>query len=91
MKDYAWDPAKAVVNWEKHGVDFASAVDFEWDKALGWIDDRNAYGEIREIAVAPIHGRLHVMVFTQRGQHIRIISLRKANPREVVIHAQALD
>ena len=43
---------------------------------------RKSYGELRHVAIGYIHGRLHVLVFTKRGQTVRVISLRKANKRE---------
>ena len=88
---YEWDSDKATANLVKHGVAFDNAKDFSWDLAVGWIDDRADYGELRRIAVAPLRGRLHVMVFTKRGERIRIISLRKANLREMESHGQAFD
>jgi uncharacterized DUF497 family protein len=46
-------------------------------------DDRRDYGEVREIGFTVIGQRLYVVVFVQRGQTMRIVSLRKANSREV--------
>ncbi|HIJ84576.1 MAG: phage protein [Magnetococcales bacterium] len=89
--DYEWDPDKATTNQAKHGVDFCVAEGFEWDAALVWADVRGQYGEVREIAFAPIDHRLHVMVFTLRGEKIRMISLRKANKREVAVYEQAFN
>ena len=37
---YEWDPAKARSNLEKHGIDFASVSDFEWDTAVIRRSDR---------------------------------------------------
>ena len=88
---YEWDPNKAAANFADRGVNFEDAEDFEWDVAHGWIDDRQDYNEVREVAVAPIRGRIHVMVFTMRCNRIRIISLRKANSREIVAYEQLLD
>ncbi|CAM5792978.1 hypothetical protein CCAE64S_03098 [Castellaniella caeni] len=41
------------------------------------------YGEVREIGYAVIDDRLHCVVFTQRGDKMHVISLRKANSRGV--------
>jgi uncharacterized DUF497 family protein len=49
-------------------------------------DLRYAYGESRFQALGLIGGRLHMLVFTMRGDVLRVISLRKANPREVRRH-----
>jgi uncharacterized DUF497 family protein len=51
-------------------------------------DDRYDYGEVRHRACGPIDGRLHMLVFTPRGEVLRAISLRKANAREAKRHDQ---
>ncbi len=79
---YEWDENKRLANLVRHKVDFADAVDFQWDTALETIDDRFNYGEERWVAIGLIGQKLHVMVYTFRAQNIRIISLRKANKRE---------
>jgi uncharacterized DUF497 family protein len=75
---YNWDDAKRDENIRVHAVDFAAAESFEWDTALIFVDDREDYGELREIAIGFIGVRLHVLTFTQRGPWTRIISLRRA-------------
>lgn len=77
-----FDPAKNEANIAKHGVDMASAEDFEFDTALVSIDLRYRYGEARYVALGYVKERLHVLVFTKRGAVVRVISLRKANRRE---------
>lgn len=79
---YEWDNAKNRKNVETHGIGFENAERFEWDTALLIIDSREDYGEVREIALGFIGIGLHVMVFTERGDKIRIISLRKATKQE---------
>lgn len=56
---------------------------FDWDGALVVTDDRRDYGEPRLRALGLIDGRLHAVVVTPRGDALRIISLRKANKREL--------
>jgi uncharacterized DUF497 family protein len=46
-------------------------------------DDRRDYRELREIGYAQMDGQLYCVVFTQRGDMFRVISLRRANSREV--------
>jgi len=79
---YEWDENKRLANLVRHKVDFAEAIDFQWDSALETIDNRQNYGEKRWIALGLIGKRLYVMVYTFRAAKIRIISLRKANKRE---------
>ncbi|HVR52352.1 MAG: hypothetical protein DI587_03585 [Variovorax paradoxus] len=80
---YTFDPAKQAANVAKHQVFFAAAAEFEWDVALVEVDHRQLYGETRFTAVGPLGERVHVMVFNLRETSVRIISLRRANSREV--------
>ena len=81
--DYEWDEAKRLTNLKKHGADFADIDEFDWTKAKLSTDDSEAYGEERIIATGMFRGRLHVVVYTHRGQRTRIISFRQADKREV--------
>lgn len=78
-----FDPNKDVGNQSKHGVSLALAVELDWEAALVWVDDRFEYGEARMIALAPKTGILYCVAFVDRGEARRIISLRRANRREV--------
>jgi uncharacterized DUF497 family protein len=80
---YIWDDDKYASNLATHGIDFAAATSFEWGRAIIWRDMRHDYGERRFLALAKIAGRVHLIVFAPRGGYLRIISLRKANRREV--------
>ncbi|MDQ1238203.1 MAG: uncharacterized protein QG577_388 [Thermodesulfobacteriota bacterium] len=80
---YEWDETKNAANRVKHGLDFSVAEGFCWDTAMETIDDRDDYGEERWVALGLIGTRVHVMIYTMRRDNIRIISLRKANGREV--------
>ena len=81
------DPKKLAANVAKHGVWFDLAKDFEWETALIVVDDRLRYGETRFSAMGLIDGRLYVLIFTLRETSVRIISLRKANIKEVKRYA----
>jgi uncharacterized DUF497 family protein len=80
---YQWDPKKAALNSRKHGVDFADAVGvFEDGNAL-WQEEPIDHYEDRYIALGEdFLGRILVVVFTFRGEDIRIISARKATTNE---------
>ncbi len=73
----------------KHGVDFAAVMWFNWESAILSEDRRLNYGEQRRVAIGFIGVRLHVMIFTSRGEVIRVIGLRKANLREVKRYEKA--
>ena len=85
-----FDAAKDEANVEKHGVSLALAAEIEWTDVLCAPDSRRDYGELREIGFAVIAQRLYVVVFVQRGEVMRIISLRKANAREGKMYDQAI-
>jgi uncharacterized DUF497 family protein len=84
----SFDPTKNERNVRERGLSFGAAADFDFDSALVWVDDRQPYGETRYVAIGWLYGRLHVLCFTEAPGGIRVISLRKANPREVRRHAQ---
>lgn len=85
----SFDPAKSEANRLKRGIGFESALAFDWMSALVVEDTRRDYGERRFRAMGRIGSRLHVLVFTPRIGKLHVISLRKANPREVISHEQA--
>ena len=80
---FVWDERKRAANFRKHGVDFAIAEFFDFAAASTIVDDRRDYGEIRYRALGAVAGGFYVIVFTRRGEHIRIISARKASAREI--------
>jgi len=84
-----FDPTKDRLNQVKHGgLSLADATALEWDGAVYFQDERHDYSENRVIALAYLKDRLLVVVFVDRGDERRIISLRKANYREVKRYAQ---
>ena len=83
-----FDPVKDEINLDKHGVSLVDADDFEWETAVVREDTRKQYAEPRFEAAGYIGERLHVMVFCLRTENVRVISLRKANPREVKRYAE---
>jgi uncharacterized protein len=77
-----FDAAKDRANKRKHGMSLGRAEEFDFDSALFVIDDREDYGEIRVRGLGFLDGRLYSLVFTQDGEDIRAISLRKATRHE---------
>ncbi len=86
-----FDPVKDAGNLDKHGLSLALALELEWDAALVWIDNRQQYGEMRMIALAPKTGIVYCVAFVDRGAVRRIISLRRANRREVKHYVQSTE
>jgi uncharacterized DUF497 family protein len=86
-----FDLAKDADNQAKHGVSLALAGELDWEASLVWIDDRFEYGELRMIALAPQTGVLYYVAFVDRGEVRRVISLRRANRREVKHYAKSIE
>ncbi|MGD0962070.1 MAG: BrnT family toxin [Methylomonas sp.] len=78
-----FDLKKDDSNIAKHGISLALCTELEWESALIWPDTRYDYGEERMTGLALIDSRLYCVVFTDRDDSRRVISLRKANIREV--------
>ncbi|MBI4809601.1 MAG: BrnT family toxin [Nitrosomonadales bacterium] len=74
----------------KHGVSLSMANDLDWEAALVWVDERFEYGETRMIALAPQTEVLYYVAFVNRGEVRRVISLRRANRREVKYYVENL-
>ena len=87
--DIEFDPSKSEQNAATRGLPFSLVSEFDFDTALIGEDIREAYGEVRFIAVGFLGGRLHVVAYTIRGARLRVISFRKANRREVARYEQA--
>ncbi len=80
---FEFDPAKDAANQAKHGLSLAQIRLAIWPPDLAAEDNRRDYGEQRWYGFIRLDGRIHVTVFTIRGAVVRVISLRKANLREV--------
>jgi uncharacterized protein len=78
-----FNEAKNQKNIHERGISFLAALNFDFDTAMEWEDERSNYGETRMLALGYIGPRLHVLCYKSIGTAmIRVISLRKANARE---------
>jgi len=81
--DFEWDENKNRINISKHGFDFESAklVSFDQSRKTS-LDERKDYGEKRYRTIGKVYNTIIVVVFTFRGDMIRVISARLANDYE---------
>jgi hypothetical protein len=82
---FVWDEEnKAGKNFRKHGVRIPEAIPvFDDPYAIAITDDESDPNEQRFIALGMgAKGRLLVVIYTWRGEDIRIISARPAEPHE---------
>lgn len=80
---FEWDPKKAETNLRKHRVPFERVERFEWQTAAIRHDDDMSYGEERMVATGFIGQAIYVLVYVERAEAIRVISLRKATKYEI--------
>lgn len=81
--DIEFDIHKAKSNLKKHGVSFDEASTALFDPRALCAADPDAEGENRWVLVGMSHAaHLLTVVYTLRGQRIRIISARKSTRRE---------
>ena len=78
-----WDPRKARANLLKHGVRFSDAEGVLFDPHAITTEDRTAQGEQRFVSIGldPV-GHVLVVVYTYRGEDLRLISARRATRKE---------
>ncbi|MDR1423983.1 MAG: BrnT family toxin [Azoarcus sp.] len=83
-----FDPEKDAKNIKSHGVSLAKAANLAWEKAYCWLDERYPYDETRMRGLVPLDNILYHVVFVERNEFMRIISLRRAEPSEVKNYVQ---
>ena len=80
---FQYDPAKAAAHVSKHGVWFADAEGVFNDPLALIIEDPDARGERRYIAIGLGNlGELVVVVYSERADEYRLISARRATRKE---------
>jgi hypothetical protein len=80
--EFDWDDAKERANRKKHRLDFYTAAKVFLDPHVIEFDDRDADDELRINAIGMVDGRMLFVTYTMRGDVIRIISARGAEPHE---------
>ena len=83
--DIEYDPAKRLQTLESRGLDMNDASLLFDGLKVTILDDRKDYGEQRWITFGYLRQRIVLVVWTPRGSKTSIISMRKANDREVEI------
>ena len=84
---FEFDENKSKSNKKKHGIDFVETQDL-WDDEFGVILDARSDDEKRYALVSKLDNKIWVMIFTLRGETVRIISVRRARKEEVRLYGQ---
>ncbi|WP_284620760.1 BrnT family toxin [Aquabacterium humicola] len=79
---FSWSERKRAINLKEHGLDFVDAPRVFEGVTFSYEDDRFAYGEQRFITLGLLAGVPVSIAHTETEDEIRIISFRKATPRE---------
>lgn len=78
-----FDPKKNAANLRKHGVSLSEGDGVLNDPLAVTVEDLSTAGERRFVTIGTnVLGSVMVVVWTGRGQDMRIISVRKAEPKE---------
>jgi uncharacterized DUF497 family protein len=81
--DFEWDDAKAARNLRDHKITFEMARDVFADPFIvEWLDEGHGDVEQRFAALGAVENRILFVSYTMRGEVIRIISARRAEPWE---------
>ncbi len=84
-----WDPAKDAQNVARHGVSFTIMERFDWETSHTLEDVETDCDERRYVTAGWIDATLYVIVWTPRGDNVRIISARKADAQDRRLYAKA--
>ena len=86
-----FDPKKNAVNLRKHGVPLSDGDGVLNDPLALTVEDRFSEGEQRFVSIGMnVFGQLRVVVYTYRGEGVRIISVRRPEPKEVRAYEEDL-
>lgn len=78
-----FDPAKNAANIAKHGVSLADGDGVLLDPLALTVEDSTSRGEQRWQTIGVnSFGELMIVVWTNRGGDVRLISVRKPEPKE---------
>jgi len=82
---FEFDPAKSLLNREKHGIDFEEAQSL-WDDENRLEIPAKTVDEQRYLLIGQINGKFWSAVITYRGENVRIISVRRSRDEEMELY-----
>ncbi len=87
---FEWDEVKRQINVRKHRIDFPLAATIFFGEIVEEIDDREDYGEERNVALGLASGTVLRVTYTRRGNAIRIISAQRASKHDQNIYYRSV-
>ena len=85
---FDWDPVKNTRNKAKHGISLADACVL-WQGPVVTLPSKNP-DELRHLAIGLIEGKHWTVVYTPRGDHLRIISARRSRTNEKALFQELI-
>ena len=85
-----WDENKRQRNIREHSLDFVGCDAIFDGPVVAWDDDRKAYRELRINLLGFLNGIVVHLTYTERGDDLHVISLRKAEKHEIRYFAKKL-
>jgi len=82
VQAFEWDESKRRSNVIKHGIDFSDATEVFYDPAAYTFSSPHPSNEERYVTVGLMRGALTAVIFTFRGEAVRLISARAARRSE---------
>ena len=79
---FEWDDDKRRDGIVKHGFDMVCAAAMFACQTVTSLDGRTEYGEMRCVAIGRVDDEVLALVFTARGEKLRLISARKGGRRD---------
>ena len=87
LMEFEYDSEKSYKNKEKHGIDFTCSQTLWEDSGLITLVSRFP-DECRYLAIGRIEGKHWTAVFTERGERVRLISVRRSRQNERKLYEQ---
>jgi uncharacterized DUF497 family protein len=85
MPEFEYDPRKSSSNRRKHGIDFEQAQ-LLWDDPGLVVVSARSDDEPRSLAIGKINDQYWSAIVTDRGDEIRIISVRRSRLLEIELY-----
>jgi uncharacterized DUF497 family protein len=85
-----WNEDKRLRNIREHEMDFTGCAAVFDGPVITWDDAREPYGELRINLLGFLNGIVVHLTYTERGEHLHVISLRKAEKHEIRYFARGL-
>jgi len=80
---FLWDETKRDSNLRKHGLDFKDTyLVYDNPEKCTYESSRAGEHRLMDLAFAVVRGRLLALVYTKRGDDVRVISFRPASREE---------